>query len=77
VLTGVAMWFSSEARKGLELTLALWPWGWGQGERIWKLREFSVTVVESFTARSLLHYWRTLYGYVCACLVSGAFCHVD
>ena len=29
VLTGVAMWFSSEARIGLELTLALWPWGWG------------------------------------------------
>src|SRR4029434_10241454 len=48
-----------------------------QGKRIWKLREFSVTVVESFTARSLLHYWRTLYGYACACLVSGAFCHVD
>jgi hypothetical protein len=48
-----------------------------QGKRIWKLRGFSVTVVESFTARSLLHYWRTLYGYACACLVSGAFCHVD
>jgi len=48
-----------------------------QGKRIWKLRGFSVTVVESFTARSLLHYWRTLYGYTCVCLVSGAFCHVD
>ena len=34
MLTGVAMWFSSEARKGLELTRALWPWGWrGQGCR--------------------------------------------
>jgi hypothetical protein len=48
-----------------------------QGKRIWKLRGFSVTVAASFTARSLLHYWRTLYGYACACLVSGAFCHVD
>src|SRR5262249_50632603 len=48
-----------------------------QGKRIWKLREFSVTVAASFTARSLLHYWRTLYGYTCVCLVSGAFCHVD
>src|SRR5262249_3442524 len=31
-----------------------------QGKRIWKLRGFSVTVVESFTARSLLHDWSTL-----------------
>jgi len=52
-------------------------WGPAQGKRIWKLRGFSVTVVESLTARSLLHYWSTLYGYACACLVSGAFCHVD
>jgi len=48
-----------------------------QGKRIWKLRGFSVTVAASFTARSLLHYWRTLHGYARACLVSGAFCHVD
>ena len=52
--------------------------GWSvQGKRIWKLRGFSVTVAASCTARSLLHYWRTLYGYACACLISGAFCHVD
>ena len=48
-----------------------------QGKRIWKLRGFSVTVVESLTARNLLPSWRTLYGYAYACLVSGAFCHVD
>lgn len=36
--------------------------GAAQGKRIWKLRGFSVTVVESFTARGLLHYGRTLYG---------------
>ena len=33
-----------------------------QGKRIWKLRGFSITVVEAFTARSLLHYWSTLSG---------------
>src|SRR4029450_4291686 len=48
-----------------------------QGKRIWKWRGFSDTVAASFTSRSLLHSWRTLYGYACACLVSGAFCHVD
>jgi Domain of unknown function (DUF4158) len=48
-----------------------------QGKRIWKLSGFSVTVAASFTTRSFLHYWSTLYGYACAWLVSGAFCHVD
>jgi hypothetical protein len=29
MLTGVAMRFVGEARKGGGLTVALWPWGWG------------------------------------------------
>src|SRR6266446_3054789 len=49
----------------------------GQGKRIWKLRGFSVKVVESFATRSLLHHWRTRHGYACALIVAGAFCHVD
>jgi hypothetical protein len=29
MLTGIAEWLGGEARKGCELTMALWSWGWG------------------------------------------------